>query len=355
MIRVALIGAGSQGSALARTMVDELANVASLTVVCDVDEAAARGVGAGDHCTDYRLAIDRDDVDAVFIVVPPGLHREITVFAADCGKHVFCEKPMAVSVKDGQEILATCDAARVMLMIGYPFRYGENRETLHNWLQEGRIGRPVMWRETLPLYAEGQRWLPDPVLGGGAIYEYSHSIDFACYTFGKPVSTYAQLFTFAQGDGRIAHDSFTCVIRFESGDLYQISGFGMLPMFRDASQAFGGSHRYRENDVVGPRGAIYTGTREDGTTGMVLSENVGSTSQKLTHHPWTGWSGFASKPPLAMLQDFFYGIRTGNYDTRNNGQQGLQTLRVLAACVESSRSGHAVTLNPGPLPHPYVE
>ncbi len=76
MIRVALIGAGGQGRILARAVVEELAYIASLQVACDVDEAAARGIGAAEHCTDYRQAIDRDDVDAVFIVTPPGLHRE---------------------------------------------------------------------------------------------------------------------------------------------------------------------------------------------------------------------------------------------------------------------------------------
>lgn len=147
----------------------------------------------------------------------------------------------------------TCRAG-VVLSVAYFCRFAEVRLELRDLLQRGGIGQPVFWREVLPLYAEGQRWLGDPRLGGGALFEYSHSIDFACYTFGKPKWVFAQTMKSGAKPNWQTHDSYHVVVRFESGDTYQISGFGCVPMSYAAPEPFWGTARHRQNDIVGPTG-----------------------------------------------------------------------------------------------------
>lgn len=322
--------------------------MACLQVVCDVDEAVAIKVkqrfGFQAHYTDFREAVDRPDVDAVVVATPPGRHRDVTVAAAKRGKHVFCEKPISVDMSHADEMISVCAEVNVMLMVGYLFRYAENRDTLRCLVREGTIGRPVLWRESLPLYAENQGWLGDYTLGGGALFEYSHSIDFACYTFGRPRSVAAQVFRFSQDPRWQTHDSFTCLIKFESGDAFQLSGFGMLPLGRDLQKAFSGSHRTEQNDIVGNQGAIYFGGDFQGNTSMVVAEHVGSDRQKITTYPWVGWGGFRDNTIRAMLKEFFGGIGAGNLITRCSGPEARQTLAVIQACLESAHAGKTIEL-----------
>jgi len=354
-VRVALIGCGTAGVQRAEYIVNDLSDQATLVVACDVNEDAARrakeSLGIKDHCKDYREVMDRKDVDAVLIAIPPGLHRDVTVAAAQSGKHVFCEKPMAVELYHADEMIAACVQANVRLMIGYQFRYSKNRAILRELLKQGTIGRPVMWREMLPLYPEAmsQKWLWNYELGGGSLFEYSHSIDFACYTFGQVELVWAQLFSFREDDGTKARDSYCVNIKFESGDVYHISGFGMLPMGMDPSTSFGGSYRLYMDDIVGNRGAIYVGPDEEGKVSMVVAEHVGSKQQKLTTPHWGSWFGGTDAddvPVVAMFANFFDSISTGE-ETRNSGPEARRTLAVIQAALESSTTGKAIFLSGG--------
>lgn len=352
-VRVALIGCGTAGVQRTQCIVEKLSNQAALVVACDINQDAARGakesLGIEEHCKDYQEVMDRKDVDAVMISIPPGLHRDITVAAAQSGKHVFCEKPMAVELSHADEMISACAQANVLLMIGYQFRYSKNRTVLRKLLQKGTIGRPVMWREMLPLYPEAmsQQWLWNYQLGGGSLFEYSHSIDFACYTFGQVDSVWAQLFSFREDNRSKACDSYCVNIKFESGDVYHISGFGMLPTEMDPGTSFGGSYRFYMDDIVGDRGAIYIGPDQEKKVSMIVSEHVGSKRQTITRPHWGLWFGGTDAdddPAFAMFADFFDSIRTGQIETRNSGPEARRTLAVIQAAIESSTTGKSVSL-----------
>ncbi len=346
-LRFAVIGAGMQGEFLARAIAGGPQAQARLELVCDLDASRARRLGEElgvPWMTAPRQAVEHAAVDAVMVAVPPGRHRDVAVAAAQKGKHVFCEKPIAVELAHADEIIAACQHARVALSTGYLFRYAKNRDTLRRLVREGEIGRPVLWREVLPPQTESQAWLGDYELGGGAIFEYSHSIDFACYTLGRPRSVSAHLFSFREDPAWQTHDCYTCQIRFESGDVFHLSGLAFLPLDMDFTTRFGGSHRQvRVNDIVGDRGAIYVGEDEDGQPGMFLSRHPCTDRQQVERYPWTGWGGFAEAPVAAMLEDFLTAVDSGQ-PTRSSGQEARQTLAVLQACLESSRTGRTVEI-----------
>jgi len=344
-LRFAVVGLGARGAVLAKVVQDK----ATVEVVCDADESRAKrmqdDLEAAGCCTDYRQAVSRKDVDAVIVAVPPGLHRDVVVAAANAGKHIFCEKPLAVELEHADEMLAAADRAGVVFMVGYQERYADDRETVRELVLDGAVGRPVLWREVLPLYPEAQAWLGDPDLGGGAIFEYSHSIDFACYVFGPPKSVTAALFKFNPDPNWRSHDTYTCQITFQSGDVFHISGFGCLPMGMDRDLSWGGDHRVvYPNDIVGQHGAIYMGDDGRGGRHMVLTRDPGTADHEVTTYPWSGWAGYATDPTPVMVSDFIDAIRSGGRRTRCDAREARQTLAILQGCLESSRTGRTVEL-----------
>lgn len=346
-VRFAVIGAGNRGVGISKVITQDYSSEAALTVVCDVNPAAANK--AKETCgftaveSDVLKAIARDDVDAVLVTTPPGLHRDAVVAAARAKKHVLCEKPFAVELADADAMIAECNKSKVVLSVAYFYRFAENRSTLRQLLQRGVIGRPVFWREALPLYAEGQRWLADPKLGGGALFEYSHSMDFACHTFGKPKWVFAQMMKFDSDPNWKTHDSYNVVIRFESGDTYQISGFGCVPMNYAAPEPFWGTVRYRQNDIVGPSGHVFTG-EISGKRQMIVTENLGAKDQRVTRHAWDGSGGFTTDPTPALVRDFLDCIRERRQSLVISAQSARQTLAIVQAALESSRKEEKVLL-----------
>jgi predicted dehydrogenase len=107
--------------------------------------AAQHGIG-DEAIYDYdsfgRLA-DNAEVKVVYIVLPNGMHAEYTIRAAKAGKHVLCEKPMAVSVREAESMIDACNAARVKLMLGYRSQYEPMDRAIVKMVRDGKLGRPL--------------------------------------------------------------------------------------------------------------------------------------------------------------------------------------------------------------------
>ena len=354
-IGVAIVGAGAMGKETSKCIRDNFSD-ARLQMICDINEktakAAKQDIGFQEYCTDYNDAINDPDVQAVVVAVPPGFHRDVVVAAAKAKKHILCEKPISVEQSHADEMISVCKEAGVVLRVGYHFRFAESRLKIRELLLSGTIGRPVFWREHLPLYYERQKWILNYTLGGGRLFEYSHSIDFACYTFGKPQWVFAQCLNFNNKQEIKSPDSFNCTIKFSSGDCYYTSGFGTLPVPGDKTSkeimsAIGGGHRIRENDIVGPKGAIYAGLNKEQQTEMVVCVNPATDDQHKEVYPWGGWGGYSADntdPHVSKFKAFFQEIQKGKKDQRNSGEQAKQTLDIIHAALESSRTGKVISL-----------
>lgn len=174
-IRVALIGCGGITAAHARGFL-ALAEEAQVVATVDVDLAKAEQrrteLGADAAYTDYRQALERRDVDAVDLCLPHDLHAEVAIAAAQAGKHVLCEKPIACNQDEARRMIAAAEQANVRLMIAYCERYSNQYVAMKRLLDEGAIGTPFLLRidhnqwVSMP---EGH-WVNDPAkLGGGTV------------------------------------------------------------------------------------------------------------------------------------------------------------------------------------------
>ena len=123
--------------------------------------------------TMHKLA-DNPDIDVAYIVTPTGTHMQYSLLAANAGKHVWCEKPMAMSVAECQKIIDTCNKNKVSLSIGYRLQHEPNTIRFGNYAQQNMFGK-VKAIDSRAGYA-GQPhpedyWRMKKAMGGGAMYD----------------------------------------------------------------------------------------------------------------------------------------------------------------------------------------
>jgi xylose dehydrogenase (NAD/NADP) len=145
----------------------------------------------------YADVLLDDHVDAVYIPLPNSLHAEWTVKAAEAGKHVLCEKPMAPTVAECQQMVDACRRAGVRLMEAFMYRFHPQHARVRALIAEGAIGQPMLMRSSFCVRMrrppEDIRFSPD--LGGGALLDVGvYAIDAVRWLLGgDPLSVSGQL------------------------------------------------------------------------------------------------------------------------------------------------------------------
>jgi predicted dehydrogenase len=155
-------------------------------------QQAAEDFGWEECSTDWHEVVNRPDIDVVDIASPPNTHAEIAIEAAKAGKHIFCEKPFTISVKEAEQVLEAVRRTSIKHMIGFTYRRVPAIGLAKNLIESGRLGRIYHWRA---VYL--QDWIMDPqfpriwklnkaIAGSGSHHELnSHLIDLALYLVGR--------------------------------------------------------------------------------------------------------------------------------------------------------------------------
>ncbi|MFX4301470.1 Gfo/Idh/MocA family protein [Alicyclobacillus tolerans] len=169
-----------------------------------VRQAAAQ-YGFAEVASDWREIVERDDIDIVDIVTPNHLHREIAIAALRAGKHVLCEKPLALSLEEAVEMEMEAKKALGINMICHNYRFAPAVQLAKQWLQEGRLGKIYHIRAQYL-----QDWMISPdhpmewrlqkqLAGSGALGDIgSHIIDLARFLVGEIDDVTAVMKTFIQ-------------------------------------------------------------------------------------------------------------------------------------------------------------
>ncbi len=118
---------------------------------------AAKQFGWKEYVTDWKELIGRDDIDLIDINAPSDMHKEIALEAAKAGKHLLCEKPLALTLEDSREMLAAAEAAGVKHMVGFNYRFAPAVQLARKLIQEGRLGQIYHFRGWFL-----QDWIIDP-------------------------------------------------------------------------------------------------------------------------------------------------------------------------------------------------
>jgi predicted dehydrogenase len=151
------------------------------------------------NCYSYDTVAEiknNKDIDAVYVITPNALHKEHTVAVAKAGKHVICEKPMAISSQEGKEMIAACKTAGVRLLIGYRMHFEANTLDVVKRQRAGEFGKTLFF-QGLSGFVIGNpsQWRLNKALsGGGAMMDIGiYSINGARYLLGEePIWVTAQ-------------------------------------------------------------------------------------------------------------------------------------------------------------------
>jgi myo-inositol 2-dehydrogenase/D-chiro-inositol 1-dehydrogenase/scyllo-inositol 2-dehydrogenase (NAD+) len=147
--------------------------------------------------TDWREVLEDERVDAVSVLLPHHLHRDVTVAAAEAGRHVLCEKPMATSLAEADDMIAAAEGAGIVLMIGQILRFRPVNIRARELIRDGAVGdvRNVLRRRLGRSEGFRSEWARKPEEAGGwVLYGYgAHEIDMILWlNDGEPGDVYAQ-------------------------------------------------------------------------------------------------------------------------------------------------------------------
>jgi predicted dehydrogenase len=235
VISTANIGRAAVNPAIQASSNGELVAVASRDA--ERARAFAKEHGIPHGLGSYEELLERDDIDAVYIPLPNSLHREWAIRAALAGKHVLCEKPLALDAAECLEMKGAADDAGVKLMEAFMYRFHPRTERVVEMLRAGRIGEVGAVRSTFTFRLRSLDNIRlDPDLGGGAL------MDVGCYCVNvsrtvmgeEPVEVQASARWTARGvdealagilrfpGGGMAH--FDCALTLERAEAYEVAG-----------------------------------------------------------------------------------------------------------------------------------
>lgn len=228
---VGIIGAGTISTVHARAI--ERIETTRLTAVAEPREDAGREL-AGEYGAEWHAdpsaLLGREDVDVVVLCTPSGLHADQAVAAAEAGKHVITEKPMAITLESIDRMILACREAGVSLSVIFQYRFNREALRLKRALDAGLFGRPVIgnalvhWHRTQEYYEEKGGWRGTWALdGGGALMNQSvHAIDLLQWLLGPVESLSAYTDTLTHDIE--TEDVASATVRFTSGAMGAIQG-----------------------------------------------------------------------------------------------------------------------------------
>lgn len=168
----------------------------NMKAICGRDESwvkeSAEKFGWESYETSWEKLVERKDIDVVDITAPSNVHKEIAIRAAECGKHVFCEKPLALNLEDAREMVAAVKKHKVKHQVGFNYRFVPAIQLAKKLIDEGKLGEIYHFRGTYL-----QDWIIDPdfplvwrldkqIAGSGAHGDLgAHVIDIARYLVGE--------------------------------------------------------------------------------------------------------------------------------------------------------------------------
>ncbi|MGI8915139.1 MAG: Gfo/Idh/MocA family protein [Chloroflexota bacterium] len=168
---------------------------AELLAICDQDpvrlaEAAAR-YGVATTYTDYHELLLRPDLQAVSIALPNFLHAPVAIDALKAGKHVLCEKPLALNAQEAEEMVRLARSKGLTLMVNFNYRFGEAAWMIHNAIAAGLLGdvyyARTTWLRNRGIPGIGGWFTTKKLSGGGGLIDLGvHRLDLALWYMGYP-------------------------------------------------------------------------------------------------------------------------------------------------------------------------
>ncbi|MBD3182944.1 hypothetical protein GF312_11685 [Candidatus Poribacteria bacterium] len=313
---------GASGIAHRRTMSalnEAQNNELYALMVRDMDRAKklAQEHGAPVYYDSVDAILSDPDIDAAYIATPVYLHCDHVIQAAEKGKHVLCEKPMAMNVKECQSMIDACRDKDVQLHICFLMRYHPHYQRIRQIIAHGEIGQVIDARSSLmKWYSIDQGgWRRDPArAGGGVLMDLgSHIIDLLSYILGEASQVTA--FTDSRINGWKVEETGTVMIKMK-----------------------GGAHATAFSSFVTPQGGtimeIYGSKGSLAVSGGKLNITIGDKKREEQSS-----AGNLYKP----LFEHFHKCLQGEAEPISPGTAGLENIRIITSAYESVRTNSTIS------------
>ncbi len=350
-VGIGIIGSGAIAQSLHLPAYKKLEaeGKAKIVAICDLNEgtvsAAASKFDVPRAFTDYAQMLALGEIDAVDVCTPNYLHKQPVLDAFAAGKHVICEKPLAINAQEGEEMVAAGHKAGRKFMVGLNNRFGAAPQAVKRFIDDGKIGE-IYYARAQALRRRGvPSWgvfTQKDKQGGGPLIDIGvHILDMTLWLMGhpKPISATGQTYTkFGHREGiynpwgawdpkKFTVEDFAAgYIRFENGATLTLES----SFVANGVDAF-------QTTLYGTEGGVFLDPYMPSKTKLFREE-----SGSLTD------STFASLPEIttheAEIRAFVQAI-LDDEPVPIPGEQGLMATRLLDALYESSETGHEVLLS----------
>lgn len=330
-----IIGAGKIAE---RQMVTAIGQASSQRLVAVMKRDLTRARAFADehgvpHAYDNSEALFADpDVLAVYVATPPHLHAAQTIESAQAGKHVLCEKPLALDSRQAQRMIDACRANGVQLMVCYYQRYNSRHQQIRKLLAQGAIGQVTAVSLNFSDYFPPTPgfWHHNPAIsGGGALMDLGvHCVDLLRYLCGEVTEVMAMIDTLAAESP--VEDTATLLLKLDNGAQAVITSHWSTANF-EPQQANG-------LEIFGTLGTIQAAPiqAKDSSGSLHLITEAGV--QDFSVAPG------GLRPHVALLEDFARSIAAGA-PALIPGEEGLAGLQVIEAAYRSARTGKRIVID----------
>ncbi|HIC88389.1 MAG TPA: Gfo/Idh/MocA family oxidoreductase [Anaerolineae bacterium] len=330
-VRWGIIGAGDIARKQTARAIQEARN-AELTAVMrrsiEGARAFAREFGAAKAYDSVETLLADSEINAVYVATPVYLHAEQTIAAAQAGKHVLVEKPMAMSTAECQAMIEACQQHGTQLMVCYYQRFNVRHQKARELVQQGAIGRVTMaqTRQAFLYPPEPGNWRQDPARGGGgAIMDVGvHCIDTLRFILGEVEAVTALVDTLVYDYA--VEDTATLLLRFQNGAQGVVSVAFTVPEVDVDTLNF--------LELCGTGGRIWTSPLHSKDSDGLLRLLTPEGEERFI---------FQQSTHVALIEAFGRCIEDGE-PVPVPGVEGLRGMAVVEAAYESARTGRTVFL-----------
>jgi myo-inositol 2-dehydrogenase/D-chiro-inositol 1-dehydrogenase len=295
--------------------------------------------GIPHHYTALEPLLDRDDIDLIIVGAPNDRHCDITVQAAQAGKHVVCEKPLCMNLAEADRMIAACKQANVKLMYAEELCFAPKYVRLKGLLDEGALGKPVLLKQSEK--HDGPHadhfWDVERSGGGVTMDMGCHAIQFFRWLNGNaPIAwVYAQMSTSVHMKKTKGDDNAIIILEFENG---------VMAVAEESWTKLGGMDDRAE--IHGSEGVAYADVLYGNSIRTYSQRGVGYAVEKAGST--VGWSFtiYEEAWNYGFPQELAHFVDCVKHDKEPlvTGEDGRAVLEVLFAAYESAGTGRKVRL-----------
>ncbi|WP_079912592.1 Gfo/Idh/MocA family protein [Paenibacillus sp. 32352] len=326
-MKAVVVGCGIMGRTHARNW-SSVPGV-ELAAVCDMDKELAEKTALANGTkayTSFEDMLAAEQPDIVSVCVPTHLHKSLVLMAAQAGVHVVCEKPIAPSLKDAEEMIAACRLNNVRLFIAHVVRFFPSYKDLAAKVRAGIIGDPgVMHTKRIGGHpGRAKSWYYDEEKSGGVILDLLiHDIDYMRSVFGEAESVFAMKRTTE------ALDYALVTLRYKNGAIANLEGYWGYPGPFTTAVEFAGTKgilRFHSDDAVSLR--VHTARSSDEER-----PRVAVPKSPAYHDPY-----------YYELEHFAECLRNGSEPVVSTGD-AYKAMEIAFAAMASAQTGQPVRLD----------